>query len=367
MKILPGEFAPWFQAPVPGGIKEFQFSSLGGMHVLLLFVKSADSPLARQALADLHARRAMLDDRRLCFFGITRDPADVGAGRAAISLPGIRWFTDFDGSIAQRFGAIDAIDEARPIWMAMDPLMRIMGRSDVANGGALLDRMAEVVGRPRVEIPAPVLILPDVFDRAFCRRLIDAYDQSGGEPSGFMRTVEGKTVGVFDEKIKRRRDHHVEDPALREQIQLRLTRFLIPMVKRALQFEVTRVERYMVACYDGESAGFFRAHRDNTTAGTAHRRFACTINLNAEDYEGGNLLFPEFGTRSYRAPTGAALVFSCSLLHEAQPVTKGRRYAFLPFFYDEAAAREREAMARSGQVASDLAKYRVRQSGQGRN
>jgi predicted 2-oxoglutarate/Fe(II)-dependent dioxygenase YbiX len=36
-------------------------------------------------------------------------------------------------------------------------------------------------------------------------------------------------------------------------------------------------------------------------------------------------------------------VFSCSLLHEALPVTRGRRYAFLPFLYDEAAARIRQA------------------------
>jgi hypothetical protein len=31
-------------------------------------------------------------------------------------------------------------------------------------------------------------------------------------------------------------------------------------------------------------------------------------------------------------------VFSCSLLHEATRVTAGRRYAFLPFFYDQAGA-----------------------------
>jgi hypothetical protein len=32
------------------------------------------------------------------------------------------------------------------------------------------------------------------------------------------------------------------------------------------------------------------------------------------------------------------VVFSCALLHEATRVTAGRRYAFLPFFYDEAGA-----------------------------
>ena len=37
------------------------------------------------------------------------------------------------------------------------------------------------------------------------------------------------------------------------------------------------------------------------------------------------------------------MVFSCSLLHQALPVTAGVRYAFLPFLYDEAAARLREA------------------------
>ncbi|MGH6966519.1 MAG: 2OG-Fe(II) oxygenase, partial [Phenylobacterium sp.] len=65
--------------------------------------------------------------------------------------------------------------------------------------------------------------------------------------------------------------------------------------------------------------------------------------LNAAAFEGGDLRFPEFGPRTYRPPTGGAVVFSCSLQHEATPVTKGRRYAFLPFLYDEAGAALREA------------------------
>jgi predicted 2-oxoglutarate/Fe(II)-dependent dioxygenase YbiX len=36
------------------------------------------------------------------------------------------------------------------------------------------------------------------------------------------------------------------------------------------------------------------------------------------------------------------VVFSCSLLHAVSKVTRGRRYAFLPFLYDEAAAKVRE-------------------------
>ena len=45
--------------------------------------------------------------------------------------------------------------------------------------------------------------------------------------------------------------------------------------------------------------------------------------------------------RTYRPPSGGAVVFSCSLLHEATPVTAGTRYCVLPFLYDEAAARIR--------------------------
>jgi hypothetical protein len=40
------------------------------------------------------------------------------------------------------------------------------------------------------------------------------------------------------------------------------------------------------------------------------------------------------------------VVFSCSLLHAVSRVTRGRRYAFLPFLYDDAAARLREENAR---------------------
>ena len=108
-------------------------------------------------------------------------------------------------------------------------------------------------------------------------------------------------------------------------------------MQRTFQFEPTRIERYIVAAYDAEPGGYFNPHRDNTTKGTAHRRFAVTINLN-DDYEGGDLRFPEFGARTYRAPKGGAVVFSCSLLHEATPMIRGRRYATLPFLYDDAAA-----------------------------
>jgi len=107
-------------------------------------------------------------------------------------------------------------------------------------------------------------------------------------------------------------------------------------------FKPTRMERYIVSCYAAEDGGHFRAHRDNTTRGTAHRRFAVSINLNS-DFGGGEVSFPEYGPRSFKAPPGGAVVFSRSLLHAVSKVTRGCRFAFLPFLYDDAAARIREA------------------------
>ncbi len=188
------------------------------------------------------------------------------------------------------------------------------------------------------QMRAPVLTVPRVFEPELCRRLIDLYDQHGGSESGFMRQENGLTVGKIDPNFKRRSDCNIDDDALRD----RLRRRLMPQIEHAFQFRPTRIERWIVACYDSASGGFFRPHRDNTTAGTAHRAFACTINLNAEAFTGGELRFPEFCRTTYRAPTGGAVIFSCSLLHEATPVTNGRRYAFLPFFYDEERAQLRE-------------------------
>jgi len=156
-----------------------------------------------------------------------------------------------------------------------------------------------------------------------------------------MREVNGKTVGVFDHNHKRRKDYTITDDEIIRITQARIKRRIVPEIAKVHQFHVSRMERYIVSCYSAEDGGHFRAHRDDTTKGTAHRRFAVSINLNAE-FEGGEISFPEFGPRGFKPPPGGAVIFSCSLLHRVSKVTAGRRYAFLPFLYDEAAAKLRQ-------------------------
>jgi hypothetical protein len=50
-------------------------------------------------------------------------------------------------------------------------------------------------------------------------------------------------------------------------------------------------------------------------------------------YQGGQLRFPEYGPELYRPAPGAALLFSCSHLHEVLNVTAGRRFVLLSFLF----------------------------------
>jgi predicted 2-oxoglutarate/Fe(II)-dependent dioxygenase YbiX len=147
-------------------------------------------------------------------------------------------------------------------------------------------------------------------------------------------------VQRIDTFLKRRSDVTLEDDALVSAIESRLRDRLFPMLKRAVGWQARHVERYLICRYGAEELGFFSPHRDDVTVGTAHRKFAVSLNL-TDGYEGGDLRFPEFGARTYRPPAGGATVFGCGLLHEATQVTRGERFVFVPFLYDEDGARVR--------------------------
>ena len=336
-----GDLAPWFVAPTPSN-PVFNFSTLSGRYLLLTFLPSDPAMRAEffQAAAALGQR---IDDHNLAAFTVITDPESIAAARDR--APGMRWFLDADRAVSRLYGAVDDTGAEHPFCLLLDPSLRVLARAPLDEHRRVFDeieRLPAVGGYAGPPLHAPVLIVPRVFEPTFCRRLIDHYDAVGGAPSGVMRDVGGKTVGVMG-SFKNRRDVFIDDPEFRKEIMTRLSRRLIPSIQRALQFTPTRLERYLVACYDAAEGGYFRPHRDNETLGTAHRVFAVSINLNAEEFEGGDVRFPEFGQRTYRPPTGGAVVFSCSLQHEATRVTRGRRYAFLPFFYDEAGAALREA------------------------
>lgn len=364
-RLLPGDPAPWFRVKSIAN-PDFRFDTVAGRFIVLAFLGSARHPRARQAISAVFRRRDLFDDERASFFGVTADPTDPVEHRVADHYPGYRYFIDTDLAVAKAYGAAPLEGDDLQVmmrWVVLDPHLRVMAVIPFTEKDDHAQRLIELVeDLPRVdhypqpELHAPVLVLPRVFEPEFCQTLIERYEADGAHESGFMREVDGKTVLVTDPHHKRRKDCVLTDERLITETQNRIRRRIVPEIAKVFQFEVTRMERYIVACYAAEDGAHFGAHRDNTTGGTAHRRFAVSINLN-EDFEGGEVSFPEFGSRRFRPPAGGAVVFSCSLLHQVSEVTRGRRFAFLPFLYDEQAAAIREA--NNARLGEGLGAYRM--------
>jgi predicted 2-oxoglutarate/Fe(II)-dependent dioxygenase YbiX len=226
--------------------------------------------------------------------------------------------------------------------LALDTNLRVLERLEAAAPdsirpfGAKLARLYQQVPATKarmVDGPAPVLMIPRVFEPAFCDELMDRFRRHGGTPSGVTYIEGDKMHWEPNPSIKMRKDYFIEDQRCEEKIKALLARRVLPEIQKCFNYTVTQHERFKLICYESETGGYFRPHRDNSTKDAAHRRFAMTINLNTGDYEGGALRFPEFGPHFYAPERGGAIVFSCSLVHEAYDVTQGTRYAMLGFFF----------------------------------
>ncbi|HWA00704.1 MAG TPA: 2OG-Fe(II) oxygenase [Caulobacterales bacterium] len=322
----------------------FAMSSVGGRYFLLCVITELARPEARAALRAVEQSDTVEGERVIAVL-CSEPAAETDPHIARIAQQRLVFY---DGAEAIAEWGLRAPNEERPDkFVLFDPTLRALAFWPLEEADKALRTLASTPppdAHAGVPLHAPVLIVPRIFEPEFCRELIDAYERAGGKPSGTTRENEaGMTYVGLDDGFKKRSDYEIAEKHLRDGAMHRMFWRLNPEIDKAFMQRMTRMERYIVACYDAQSGGYFRAHRDNTTKGTAHRKFAVTINLNAEQYDGGDLRFPEFGSRTYRAPTGGAVVFGCALLHEATPVTRGKRYAFLPFLYDEAGARMRAA------------------------
>jgi predicted 2-oxoglutarate/Fe(II)-dependent dioxygenase YbiX len=194
-----------------------------------------------------------------------------------------------------------------------------------------------------IVLPAPVLLIPDILSRAFCRELVDHFETSPYTRGGMASRDEGGALAhKIDEAKKRRHDlvFGPQNPFL-GRIYAALARTCLPEIKKAFGVDVRHTDRILIARYD-DDGGYFLRHRDNMAPGVEFRQFALSVNLNSE-YEGGHLLFPEYNSHRYKPGAGAGIIFSCSLLHEAAQVAKGRRYVLLTFLHDAASQARRLA------------------------
>jgi predicted 2-oxoglutarate/Fe(II)-dependent dioxygenase YbiX len=174
----------------------------------------------------------------------------------------------------------------------------------------------------------PVLILPRVFEPELCASLIALWQNGGHSELGVSSRYGTVQMG----QGKRTDDHMVADPNAIRAISDRLAYRVGPELLRGFGYDRPfAFDAHVILSYSAEEKHYFKAHRDNGAPQTADRAFAVSLNLN-DDFEGGELIFPEYGRLRFKPPAGAAAVFSCTLLHEALPVTRGRRFVLTSFF-----------------------------------
>lgn len=321
-----GDIAPRFTLPRQDGGEPFdsRADTVAGKPMILAIASDATTAPASQLLAssaDIEASGAHA-------ISMTRH----GGAPAALIDQGGRASTFFAGGktpgtvVIGRNGHVLAIYRDEP-------------ETQVDRALKLVQALAAETQPKPAERQAPVLIVPNVLTPADCKRLITIYNMDGNvfvEPGhGVQKQRSDYKMRIPEYGRKDRIDHWVVNQKTQALINDRLQRRLFPEISKAFHYRVTRHESYRIGSYEGERGGELHGHRDNVQANVAHRRFACSINLNAEDFEGGELAFPEFGAQRFSPATGEAVVFSSSLLHEPLHVTKGRRLVLLAFLFGE--------------------------------
>lgn len=322
-----GDTAPMVQAldhmgrPFASGADAF-----AGKPILLLFCPALDESLA--AFRALAAEATLAAVSR---HGIAKN----AAAHARLALP-FAILADTHADIFKGYGVDPYPATPAPTLFLLDAghrVARVLERMepDAMAAEALAELRRLGAARPvvRVQTHPPILVLPRMLSEADCaflaevwRRDVPDYPTDGFTNAGTRREA-GDFKVVHDGGYGRAVEYIVQDEALQRFIDGRLRRRLLPEIKKAFQAAGLQREGYRIAGY--EVGGFINPHRDNSIPTNAGRRFTMTVNLNAGEYDGGELRFREYGEQLYAVERGTAIVWSASLLHEVLPVTKGRR------------------------------------------
>ena len=168
------------------------------------------------------------------------------------------------------------------------------------------------------QVHIPYILIEDALDEPLLRKVIDFYNQ---------KKVEGKLT--THNHATKNRCHVHPDSELERQIDHKLSRSVLPELKKVFYFDAQYRETYKICSYDSESSGRFHPHRD-TPAPYQHRKFALSLFLN-DDYEGGEFVLCEYGLK-IKPKANTAFIFPGISTHQILPVTKGSRMTIITFF-----------------------------------
>lgn len=168
----------------------------------------------------------------------------------------------------------------------------------------------------------PFLLIENVLDNDLLDDITDFFNQKKNE---------GKLIA--HKCSTKDRSHVYPNIELETRIDHKLSRSLLPEVKKIFYFDVQYRELYKICSYDSITSGKFHPHRD-TIPPFQHRKYAMSLFLN-DDYEGGEFVLLEYGCK-IKPKANTALVFPGISTHQVLPVTKGSRMTVISFFVDGA-------------------------------
>ena len=332
-----GDIAPKCVLPDSDGESvNLRGDTVAGNPIVVVFCPKF-TPAVCAALAGFAAQLPQLSDAGARLFAVTREPAAVAKAQA-IPFPVL-----IDGK-EEVFRAFSANTRDMPTTVVLRrnhhvlAILKDAPETHAAEALAAVQRLAPDRQTELMLSHPPVLLIPDVLSPAECRRLINVYETRG---QFFVKPGVGYDHMTTDYKMRipeydrvDRIDHWLVDKDTCSFVHYRVATRVFPEIVTAFQYWITKYERMRIGCYEGARGGRSHGHRDNIQP-TPYRRFAMSINLNTDEFSGGELRFPEYGDKRYRPESGAAIVFSSSLLHEALEVTSGRRLVLLAFLFGE--------------------------------
>ena len=335
MSLSVGDIAPACVLPDRhGSLVDLRGDAIAGNVIVIVFCPGC-TPVVTQVLEDYRTRFRELGSTGGRFFCIMRTRSEGLAGQD-IAFPVL---CDVDGKVFRTFGA-DARDHLTTIVLRPNHHVAAIVRSGpkvhATDALAAVERLAAERKPISMSLHPPVLMVPDVLTPEECLRLIEVYETRG---KAFVRPGPGIDYIGTDYKMRipeygrrDRIDHWIVEEDTKTFLSSRLQNRLFPEIAKAFHYNITAWERMRIGCYEGERGGELHGHRDNVEP-TLYRRFAMSMNLNVEEFSGGELRFPEFGDQRYRPDNGTAFIFSSALLHEALHVTAGRRLVLLAFLF----------------------------------
>jgi hypothetical protein len=147
----------------------------------------------RTALDAMRRHKGDFDNVKTVFLGIAIDPREHVD---SIALTGVYYHLDADGAMSRQCGAVplEAVPlgtQYRVTWTIVDPALRVRAHFHTTEDPAeceavfaLLNSLPVADERQSCEAPAPILVIPRLFEPGFCEELIGLYEEGHPHDSG---------------------------------------------------------------------------------------------------------------------------------------------------------------------------------------